>query len=48
MNATATQIASPPGSSSRGPPVRVAARDLTRRYGEGDTAVTRSAASRWR
>jgi putative ABC transport system ATP-binding protein len=38
MNAAATQQASLAKPLS-GPPVRIAARDLTRRYGEGDTAV---------
>jgi putative ABC transport system ATP-binding protein len=38
MNPTLTEKASPAQPLS-GPPVRVAARDLTRRYGEGDTAV---------
>ena len=38
MNVAATGQASPAQPLS-GPPVRVAARDLTRRYGEGDMAV---------
>ena len=38
MNATRTEPVSP-GQPLSGPPVRVAARDLTRRYGEGDAAV---------
>jgi putative ABC transport system ATP-binding protein len=38
MNVAATGQASPAQPPS-GPPVRVAARDLTRRYGEGDMAV---------
>ena len=38
MNAAHTEPVSP-GQPLSGPPVRVAARDLTRRYGEGDAAV---------
>src|SRR4051812_19605178 len=38
MNAIRTEPVSP-GQPLSGPPVRVAARDLTRRYGEGDAAV---------
>jgi putative ABC transport system ATP-binding protein len=38
MNAASIEQASPAQPLS-GPPVRVAARDLTRRYGEGDAAV---------
>ena len=39
MNATLTQIATPGQKLAAAPPVTVAAHDLTRRYGEGDTAV---------
>jgi putative ABC transport system ATP-binding protein len=38
MSAAPTEQASP-GQPLTGPPVRVAARDLTRRYGDGDAAV---------
>ena len=38
MSAAPTEQASP-GEPVSGPPVRVAARDLTRRYGDGDAAV---------
>ena len=38
MNAAATQQTLPAKPPS-GPPVRIAARDLTRRYGEGDAAI---------
>ena len=38
MNAAHTEPVSP-GQPLSGPPVRVAARDLTRRYGDGDAAV---------
>jgi putative ABC transport system ATP-binding protein len=39
VNATLTQVASPWQELAAKPPITVAARDLTRRYGEGDTAV---------
>ena len=38
MNAVATSTASP-REALEGPPILIAARDLTRRYGQGDTAV---------
>jgi putative ABC transport system ATP-binding protein len=39
VNATVTQIATPGQKLAAQPPVTVAAHDLMRRYGEGDTAV---------
>jgi putative ABC transport system ATP-binding protein len=39
MEATLTHTKARPGAVASTPPILVAARDLTRRYGEGDTAV---------